>query len=204
MRVITVCTGNLCRSPLVEQALRARLVKLPAAQPGALTFESFGTHAEPGQPMPEPAARWSLRFGGDPSQHASAFLSEASLRNATLVLAMEREHRARVVSLAPTLLRRTFTLREFARLADRLDDEAIAEAVTAPLVGGSPSARLAAALGALADVRGIAPMPENPADDDVVDPYRRSEATYALAAEQMRPGIEAVARLIAHPALWQD
>lgn len=204
MRIITVCTGNLCRSPLSAQVLRAQLAHLPALRTGQLVIESAGTHADAGQAMPEPAARWSQRLGGDPADHAARYLSETVLQGASLVLGMEREHRARVVGLAPQLLRRTFTLREFARLAAQFDDAALAQALDGPFVGGDPESRLAAVLGLLADARGMQHHAGDPADDDVVDPYQRSEQTYALAAEQMQPGLNAVARVIALPALWQD
>ena len=204
VRIIMVCTGNLCRSPLGEQVLRAKLAHLPAASSGRLVIESAGTQAEAGQPMPEPAAMWSARLGGEPAGHGSRYLGEPVLQGASLVLGMEREHRARIVGLAPALLRRTFTLREFARLAAHFDDEALARAVEGPFVTADPESRLAAVLGLLSDARGMTPPPGDPAEDDVVDPYLRSEKTYALSAEQMQPGLDAVARVLSLPVLWQD
>lgn len=204
MRILTVCTGNICRSPLMAQVLRARLMQLSALASGLLVVESAGTQAEPGQAMPEPAAHSSLALGGDPAGHTAAYLSEDTLRGVSLVLTADREHRARVVALAPALLRRTFTVREFARIADHFDDAALAAAVDGPFVGADAESRLAAILGHLADARGMAPQPDDLSGDDVIDPYLRSERTYALAAEQMAPGIDAAARVIAMPALWQD
>lgn len=204
MRILVVCTGNICRSPLVEQVLRARLAEMPTSVASRIVIESAGTAAEAGAVMPEPAARWSAQLGGDPSGHASRYLNEPMLQGADLVLTMEREQRGRVVALAPALLRRTFTLREFARFAGLVTEAEVQAALDGPFVGPSPEARLAAVLGLLADARGFSPQLEDPTQDDVVDPYRRSEKTYALAAEQMRPGIEAVARVIAMPVLWQD
>lgn len=204
MRIVTVCTGNLCRSPLIAQVLAARLAHLPALSEGHLQIDSAGTHAETGQHMPEPAARSSRSLGGDADGHTSAYLSEAKLGGASLIICAEREHRARVVALAPALLRRTFTIREFARLAATLREPEISAALDNPLVGQDPASRLGAVLGLLADARGMTAPPADPGEDDVVDPYRRSDKTYALAAEQMRPGIEAVAWVLALPMLWQD
>ena len=83
----------------------------------------------------------------------------ARAQGASLVLGMEREHRARVVALAPALLRRTFTLREFERLAAHFDDEALARAVDSPFVTADPESRLTAVLGLLSDARGMTPPP---------------------------------------------
>ena len=46
--VLTVCTGNTCRSPAVERLLAART---------GLTVRSAGTHAEPGAQVSAPMAR---------------------------------------------------------------------------------------------------------------------------------------------------
>lgn len=209
MRVVAVCSGNICRSPIVEQVLRARLDDFGPAR-GRLEFVSAGTIADPGQAMPEPAAEWSLRLGADPergidpARHGATFLTEQVLRDATLVLGLERAHRSAVVGLAPALLRRTFTLREVERLAGHLSDAELAAAVDGPFVEPTPAGRLGAVIAALADLRGMEAGESAPEDDDVVDPYRGDAARYALAAEQMRPGLDAVARLLTLPVVWQD
>lgn len=203
MRVVTVCTGNLCRSPLAAQVLRARLSGLPALRSGRLVIESAGTQARPGDPMPDPAARSSRSLGGNPDGHAARYLDESVLEGVSLVLALERAHRSRVVSLMPTLLRRTFTLREFARLTATVDDDTLFEQNSLFPGTDDPESRLVSALAVLTDLRGIH-RADTPEDDDVIDPYQRSEATYALSASQMVPGIDAVVRLLSTPRLWQD
>lgn len=203
MRVITVCTGNICRSPIAEQALRARLADFEPVIRGALTFASAGTIAQPGQAMPDEAADWSRKLGGDPSAHGATFLTEAVLKDATLVLAMSREHRTKVLSLAPALMRRTFTIREFARLLSTVPEGELLAALDGPLVDNTPEARLGALLGALADGRGLVAA-GSAGDDDVVDPYRQADSVFALASEQMLPGIDAVHRLLASSVVWQD
>lgn len=203
VRIVTVCTGNICRSPLIAQVLRARLGSMPPAQAEQILIESAGTQATPGQTMPDLAIRSSIALGGDPHSHTARYLNEGSLHGATLVLTAERAHRARVVALAPSLLRRTFTLREFARLTHSVDEGELLSAMRNPLVADTSEARLIAALGLLADSRGLAPRPSEPADDDIVDPYRRSEATYERAAQQMEHGINSVHWVLTMPALWQ-
>ena len=38
--------------------------------------------------------------------------------------------------------------------------------------------------------------PADPADDDVIDPYRRSWKTYELSGSQLAPAIDQVVRVI--------
>jgi protein-tyrosine phosphatase len=107
---------------------------------------------------------------------------------------MSREHRRKIVELAPARLRSAFTLREFARLAaDTTDDEIAAASV----VGGADGrARVRAAVAAVAAQRGMSAPPADPADDDVIDPYRRSWETYQLSASQLVPAVDQVVRVM--------
>ncbi len=117
MRVLFVCSGNLCRSPLGAQVLTARLGR----DAPAFTVESAGTIAQDGAPMDEAAAAQSRRLGGSPDDHRARYLTPAIAGAADLVLTAERAHRAAVVSLAPRATKRAFTIVQFARVLDALE-----------------------------------------------------------------------------------
>ncbi|MBD7958569.1 low molecular weight phosphatase family protein [Microbacterium sp. Sa4CUA7] len=189
--IITVCTGNICRSPLAEQLLRTRLAGLPG------TVNSGGTYDMGGAEMPAEAQRLAAMHGVPAqlsAEHRSQTLTSRMLASPDLILAMAREHRRAVVELAPARLRSTFTLREFARLAaDTTDAEIVAAADGA---GTDASARLRAAVASVAAHRGVSLPPADPADDDVIDPYRRSWNTYELSGSQLVPAIDQVVRVV--------
>jgi protein-tyrosine phosphatase len=191
IQILTVCTGNICRSPLAEQLLRASLAPLD------VQVASAGTHALIDKPMTRDAAKLAASLGvpaADSKAHRARWLTEQHLAGLDLVLAMAREHRSYAVSLAPARLRSTFTVREFERLAAGVTDAEIRAAAEA--AGSDTHARLRAALGLLRARRDQAAAPANPADDDVIDPYRRSWETYELSAAQLVPGIREVARVV--------
>ncbi len=94
-RVLLVCTGNTCRSPMAAGALRRRL----AADGGRIVVESAGTAAWDDQPATEAAVRVAARAGVDLSEHRSRRLTPAIVRGADMVLAMERNHLAAVRAL---------------------------------------------------------------------------------------------------------
>lgn len=188
--ITTVCTGNICRSPLAESLLRARLADLPGK------VNSAGTYGLDGVAMPPEAQRLAVQYGVAPdaaAAHLSRPLTPAVLATPDLILAMAREHRRSIVELAPARLRSAFTLREFARLAaDASDEEIVAAASGQP----DPSSRLRAGVAAVAAHRGMTPPPMSPDDDDIVDPYRRSWATYELSGQQLVPAIDQVVRVV--------
>ncbi len=189
LTILTVCTGNICRSPLAEVLLRQRL------EPLGVRVHSAGTHALEGHGMPEEALELVTQGGADSAialAHRARYLVEPYVADADLVLTMAREHRSAVVKMMPAALRRTFTLREFARLASTLSTEEARDA--AQTDEGSRRDRFAAVLRAVGDQRGITPAP--PEDDDVVDPYRRSRETYALSGAQLTPALSEVERIV--------
>ncbi|MEV8268621.1 low molecular weight phosphatase family protein [Microbacterium sp. NPDC076911] len=189
--ILTVCTGNICRSPLAEQLLRTRL----AAFSPRVT--SAGTRGLPAAEMTAEAQRLATERGvsePDAAAHRSRFLTEKHLDSPDLILAMTREHRRDIAELAPSRLRSTFTVREFARLYEATSPEQIRAAADA--AGPDASARVRAMAATVAGQRGLALPPEDPADDDVIDPFRRSWKTYELSADQLVPAIDAVVAAI--------
>jgi len=185
-RILTVCTGNICRSPLAEQLLRSGLAELTD-----VAVASAGTHALVGAPMTDQAQRISRLMGGTrPEEHAARDLAIDQLREADLVLALSREHRRSIVEMLPRSARRTFTLREFARLIVDLPDEEISFTHSSERMIGVD--RYGAIVEAASSRRGVVVPPEFPEDDDVVDPYRRSDEVYLQSADQIGPAVTTI------------
>jgi protein-tyrosine phosphatase len=144
---------------------------------------SAGVRALTGQPMTEQAAEITVQLGGDPAPHRARDLDEAQIEEADLIIGMAREHRSAIVRLVPRAVPRTFTLIEFARL---LEVAAPSSTASAPTLRGQVPAFLRQIVEEAAASRGLTAVLEDPAVDDVVDPYRRSQETYDASAEQIR------------------
>lgn len=176
--ILTVCTGNVCRSPFLEQLLRAELARaLPAGHP--ITVASAGTRPPVGAPLDPRTAR-SLRAAGvEPTEHAARRLAPSDVLGARLVLTATREHRAAVVRAHPPALRYAFTAAEFERLCLLVDPGALGATGGGPesaQPGGRPWAAgptegetLDALVRAAAAGRGTRPPPR-PEADDIADP----------------------------------
>jgi protein-tyrosine-phosphatase len=95
-RVLLVCTGNICRSPLAEAMLRRALQSRDA---GGVRVSSAGTGAWDGAPGSEGAYLIALEHGLDLSGHRARLLTREIVRESDLILTMARHHRARVEEL---------------------------------------------------------------------------------------------------------
>ena len=97
-RLIFVCWGNICRSPMAE-----RVARREAEERGlALEIESFGVSSEEsGNPIDRRAAD-ALRLAGyDASGHRARKITARDIAEADLVVAAEPMHLSRLRSLAP-------------------------------------------------------------------------------------------------------
>lgn len=188
-RVLVVCTGNICRSPAVERLLAAGL---GAAYRGrdagglapAIEIGSAGTGALVGYPMPDEMAEMVAAQGVDPRGFEARQLVPALVQQADLVLALTRRHRSAIVEMVPSAVRRTFTLRELARLVADVDP------ATLPGANATTADRIRTLVPLAASRRGL--MAHRPVDDDVVDPYRGDAALYRKSFDQLLPAVETI------------
>ncbi|MEF8698565.1 MAG: low molecular weight protein-tyrosine-phosphatase [Candidatus Accumulibacter sp. UW26] len=105
-RILTVCTGNICRSPAAEFLLRQRIEK------GGKRVEarSAGTGALVNHPAEEITCAMMNARGLDISAHRASQLTAERLRWAELVLVMEKHHREAVLTMDPTARGKIFLL----------------------------------------------------------------------------------------------
>ncbi|SDP36564.1 protein-tyrosine phosphatase [Microbacterium testaceum StLB037] len=193
LNILTVCTGNVCRSPVAAQLLATRLGDLD------VEFQSAGTRARNGMSMTSGAMALATNRGVDPATtlaHRARLLADSHLRGTDLLLGMAREHRREIVELAPSSMRRTFTIRELARLCEAITDDDLRGAWSQAERSNEPGVRLEFMLRLIAAQRGVAPEPVTVLDDDVVDPYGRSPEFYERSGLELEPGLQTVERIV--------
>ena len=190
LTVLVVCTGNICRSPLAEQLLRARF----EADGAPVVVRSAGTSALDGSDMTPQAAALSVGYGGGTS-HVARQLTSDLVADADLVLTATREHRHAVVALHPRAARYAYTLTQFARLVDAVDPSDL----HAP-----DGDTLTALLDEVAATRGFAPPPEHPSLDDIVDPYRQPQKVYDEAGRVIDAAVATIVAGIARAGAQRE
>lgn len=103
-RILTVCVGNICRSPIAEYVLRARL------DDPRVVVESAGIAAVPGARIDPRAQRVLERHGIDSDSHVARRLERGMLESADLVLTMERSQLDFIRAFSPAATGKTFLL----------------------------------------------------------------------------------------------
>ena len=88
--VVFVCTGNLCRSPMAEALLRARLARDEAQRDWRVG--SAGVWTTDGRPASAYAIEEMAQRGIDLRAHRSRNVTPELMAEADLVLAMTRQH----------------------------------------------------------------------------------------------------------------
>jgi protein-tyrosine phosphatase len=138
-----------------------------------VAVSSAGTEALIGHSMDASSAGALSQLGIDPSHHRARQFELWMAADADLILTAERAHRDLVMTQLPRAFRRTFTMKEFARLSSHLEP-------------GSPRRAIAEA----ARHRGIhGRVPE--ADDNMPDPYRGALEQAKSIAQQVTETVHA-------------
>lgn len=125
-RVIFLCLGNICRSPLAERYAASRL----AAADADLDVDSAGFVEREDRPSPDLAVEAAAEHGVDLSDHRSAHVSAVDLADADLVFVMDAYNYLRLRADYPEVADRAYFL-------GAVGDEAGATVRPSALVGGA-------------------------------------------------------------------
>ena len=178
--VLSVCMGNICRSPMTERLL-ARAIRDRAPDAGeVLRSVSAGTGGwHEGEEMNPPAARQVRARGGSVAGFEARKLRGDFIDEADLILTATADQYDYVVALRPGAASRTFVMGEFARLLGSVDATALPAGEPKP---DSVHARAVAIVEAVDRLRGgEASLPT----DDLDDPWGRGDQTFQRVGDQI-------------------
>ncbi|WP_422485114.1 low molecular weight protein arginine phosphatase [Gudongella sp. DL1XJH-153] len=109
MKVLFVCTGNTCRSPMAESILRDEAKK----KNKDIEVSSAGIFAIDGDRASE-EARKAMKSRGGLSNHKSRFLSKELMDWADLILVMTRSHKRNLLTRYPQMNDKVYLLYDYA------------------------------------------------------------------------------------------
>lgn|SRR5574341_14929 len=109
-KILLVCTGNTCRSPMAVGILLRLLEEKGIRE---IEVESAGISAYAGSPATLFAVDTCRNFGIDISPHSARQLTKEIAQGADLILVMAPEHWDYISNLNRGLLEKTFLLKAF-------------------------------------------------------------------------------------------
>lgn len=169
--VLCVCTGNLCRSPMIETLLSTSVPTLAVASAGTAAPEGRAWH---------PLSLQALAEAGCRVSGAARRLRARDVAGAALIITAEAAHRGVVVGLDPGAENRCFTLLEAQRLLQLTP-------VERPIGAKALAVHLAAALR------------EHPLeyDDDLPDPIEGTINDFRSCLERVADAVKTLSPALA-------
>ena len=132
-RILIVCHGNICRSPLAESVLTKALGKEDVC--------SRGLKAKDGRVAAKKVRDWAWEHGLDLTEHRSSLLRTEDIESASIILYMDDSNKEKLLTLFPQSESKLCCLAEYAGLSKLRDpnflsrgpelDKALEDVVTA-------------------------------------------------------------------------
>jgi protein-tyrosine-phosphatase len=181
-RILFVCTGNTCRSPMAEAIARHRATERGW---GTVEFRSAGVSAWPGSPATEAVVRVANRHGVEGLEaHRSTPVTGELLEWADLILAMTPSHLHLLLATSGTLGAEA----EAAPAGEPMAPEAPGGPEGGEAGGGEEELHV----GLLTSFAARGEAWPDPGDPGVPDPFGGSDAEYEATWEALEGLVERV------------
>lgn len=112
-KILVVCTGNVCRSPMAQGLLKHTVSQICSNETHELMVKSCGLTALVGQPAVESAINVMQQKGIDITDHRAQQIDEKHINWADLILVMEEMHREVIHARVPSSRGKVFKLGHF-------------------------------------------------------------------------------------------
>jgi protein-tyrosine-phosphatase len=116
VRILFVCTGNTCRSPMAEALFNDMVQK---AGLKGLKADSAGIAASFGQKASRQAGLIMEELGISLKDHRTRPIDDKLLDQADLILTMTDRHKTYIQTLHPPVWKKIHTLKEFAKMENK-------------------------------------------------------------------------------------
>ena len=108
MKIMFICTGNICRSAMAEKLLKKKLKDIKRND---IEVYSCGIYAENGDvPTFEAETVMKEEYDVDMSKHRATNIRNSNITNMDLILCATESHKIAVLDIYPELEGKVFTI----------------------------------------------------------------------------------------------
>jgi protein-tyrosine phosphatase len=175
--ILVICTGNICRSPYIQDRLR------DALEGSGIEVTSAGTRALVDHPMDSGSRALLKGVGRQGEGFRARQLTKELVEDADLILAAAREHRSAAARTHPSALRKAITIRDLADLLEGLTAADIR-------ARGEPGPWVTQVLKAALARRAIVPARQEKVD--IVDPVGQPPSVFRKMADEVDDALRIV------------
>ena len=119
-KILFVCTGNTCRSPMTEGMLKKAAEEKGLSDRISVSSAGISVFRAPSA-SPE-AVEVMRRAGIDISSHRPRQVTAEMLLEADLVITMTESHRSRILDMYPEIKGKVYTIKKFAKMENGSPD----------------------------------------------------------------------------------
>lgn len=119
MKVMFICTGNICRSAMAHRLLEKRLEDLNKRD---IEVYSCGIYAENGDGSTYNAIEAMKEYNVDLKSHRATNIRNSNIENMDVILCMTKSHKYAVIQLYPNIKDKVFTLKEYVNYMENAQD----------------------------------------------------------------------------------
>lgn len=112
MKIMFICTGNICRSAMADWLLKKKLEQNNITNIGVY---SSGIYAIDGDVSPYEAIEVMEEYGVELKKHRATNIRRSNIKDMDIILCMTISHKRDLIYMYPELKKKIYTLKEYVK-----------------------------------------------------------------------------------------